>query len=113
MIVRNRAFYMVLDTLMVIFSYIVTSLLREGALPGITPSELWYRCVLVICVYFLVTLFYQVKKESPITISQKRYLNDLIKYHRIEVDVEIDSLTKSEASRMIDQMILVHGRIER
>ena len=39
MIVRNRAFYMVLDTLMVIFSYIVTSLLREGALPGITPSE--------------------------------------------------------------------------
>ena len=62
MIVRNRAFYMVLDTLMVIFSYIVTSLLREGALPGITPSELWYRCVLVICVYFLVALFYQVKK---------------------------------------------------
>lgn len=50
MIVRNRAFYMVLDTLMVIFSYIVTSLLREGALPGITPSELWYRCVLVICI---------------------------------------------------------------
>lgn len=30
MIVRNRAFYMVLDTLMVIFSYIVTSLLREA-----------------------------------------------------------------------------------
>ena len=54
MIVRNRAFYMVLDTLMVIFSYIVTSLLREGALPGITPSELWYRCVLVICIYFLI-----------------------------------------------------------
>ena len=58
-------------------------------------------------------LVYRVKRQSPITPAQKRYLNDLIKYHRIEVDVEIDSLTKSEASRMIDQMILVHGRIER
>lgn len=58
-------------------------------------------------------LVYRVKRQSPITPAQKRYLNDLIKYHRIEVDVGIDSLTKSEASRMIDQMILVHGRIER
>ena len=113
MIVRNRAFYMVLDTLMVIFSYIVTSLLREGALPGITPSELWYRCVLVICVYFLVALFYQVKKESPITISQKRYLNDLIKYHRIETDAVPEKLTKSEASRMIDNIISRYGKIKR
>lgn len=62
MIVGNRAFYMVLDTLTVVFSYIVTSLLREGSLLGITPSELWYRCILVICIYFLVALFYQEKK---------------------------------------------------
>lgn len=58
-------------------------------------------------------LYYQVKKDSPITKSQKVYLNDLIKYHRIELDVSIEDLTKSEASRMIDSVILNYGRIKR
>jgi len=58
-------------------------------------------------------LIYEVKKESPITISQKRYLNDLLKYHRIELDAAIESLTKNEASRMIDNIISQHGRIKR
>lgn len=54
-----------------------------------------------------------VKKQGPITFSQKVYLNDLLRYHRIETDVKIDSLTKSEASRMIDKIILNYGRIMR
>ena len=58
-------------------------------------------------------LFYQVKKENPITISQKRYLNDLIKYHRIETDAVPEKLTKSEASRMIDNIISRYGKIKR
>lgn len=58
-------------------------------------------------------LCYQVKKDSPITKSQKVYLNDLIKYHRIELDVPVEALTKSEASRMIDSVILNYGRIKR
>lgn len=58
-------------------------------------------------------LVYQVKKDSPITISQKRYLNDLIKYHRIELDAAIETMTKSEASRMIDTIISQHGKIKR
>lgn len=58
-------------------------------------------------------LVYQAKKESPITKSQKLYLLDLVKYHRIELDVSIDSLTKSQASRMIDHIILQYGRIRR
>ena len=32
-------------------------------------------------------------------------------YHRIESDIEIDSLTKSEASRMIDKIYAKYGRI--
>jgi DNA polymerase III subunit epsilon len=56
-------------------------------------------------------LNYQVKKESNITPRQKIYLNDLIKYHKINVTVQIDSLSKNEASRMIDGIILHHGRI--
>lgn len=58
-------------------------------------------------------LIYTVKKQGPITFSQKVYLNDLLRYHRIETDVTIESLTKSEASRMIDKIILNHGRIKR
>lgn len=58
-------------------------------------------------------LVYAVKKQSPITKSQKGYLNDLLKYHKIEADIEIDSLTKSEASRMIDGIILQYGKIMR
>lgn len=59
------------------------------------------------------TLVYKVKKQSPITDSQKAYLNDLVKYHRIKLDVVIDSLTKSEASRKIDTIISEYGRIQR
>ena len=59
------------------------------------------------------TLIYKVKKQSPITESQKAYLNDLVKYHRIELDVVIDSMTKSEASRKIDTIISEYGRIQR
>lgn len=54
-----------------------------------------------------------VKKQGPLTQSQKVYLNDLVKYHRIELDVKIDSLTKNEASRLIDRIISEHGRITR
>lgn len=58
-------------------------------------------------------LLYKPKKQGPITKFQKAYLIDLLKYHTIECNVEIDSLTKNEASRMIDQIILAHGRIKR
>lgn len=58
-------------------------------------------------------LMYKPKKQSPITVSQKAYLNDLMKYHRIDMDIEIGSLTKSEASRKIDQIISEYGRIMR
>ena len=47
------------------------------------------------------------------TPAQKGYLNDLIKYHKIALDVSIDTLTKNEASRLIDKIISIHGRIVR
>ena len=58
-------------------------------------------------------LLYKAKKQGPITNSQKAYLNDLVKYHKISLDVEIDSLTKNEASRKIDNIISEYGRIMR
>lgn len=58
-------------------------------------------------------LEYKVKKQGPITAAQKGYLNDLIKYHRIVLEAPIDTLTKNEASRLIDKIISTHGRIVR
>lgn len=58
-------------------------------------------------------LLFKVKKESPITNSQKVYLRDLLKYHRIDSNVKIEQLTKNEASRMIDGIILQYGKIMR
>ena len=38
-------------------------------------------------------------------------MNDLIKYHKIAIDYAVDQLTKNEASRKIDQILLTYGRI--
>lgn len=56
-------------------------------------------------------LHYEVKRESPITPRQKIYLIDLAKYHKISLTVQVESLTKNEASRMIDGIILQYGKI--
>lgn len=61
--------------------------------------------------FALQKLFYAVKKQSPITNRQKGYLKDLLKYHKIKTDICIEDMTKSEASRMIDRILLEHGRI--
>ncbi len=58
-------------------------------------------------------LICKVKKQGPITAAQKGYLNDLIKYHKISLSVRIETLTKNEASRIIDKIISEHGRILR
>jgi DNA polymerase-3 subunit alpha (Gram-positive type) len=56
-------------------------------------------------------LWFKVKKIQSITNKQKNYLIDLIKYHKIENIKSIDLLTRNEASRMIDKIILENGRI--
>lgn len=58
-------------------------------------------------------LVYQVKKESPATPRQKRYLKDLLKYHKIDLDKDVETLTKNEASRYVDQIIFQYGRIDK
>ncbi len=55
-------------------------------------------------------LIYKAKREQPATKRQKEYLQDLVKCHRIDVTVQIDAMTRSEASRMIDRIISQYGR---
>lgn len=60
-----------------------------------------------------VPLQFKIRKEGPITNSQKAYLRDLIKYHKIKSNVKIEALTRNEASRMIDGFILQYGKMKR
>ena len=55
----------------------------------------------------------KMKREVPATEAQKKYLADLIRYHEVDLEPEWGALTKSRASRMIDQIILAHGRMEK
>ena len=57
----------------------------------------------------LYPLAFKIKKLQKITNWQKNYLNDLVKYHKIVFSGSIEDLTKSEASRLIDKIILTHG----
>ena len=54
---------------------------------------------------------YKVKKMQAITDKQRKYLLDLIRYHNLTVDFDVDSLSKNEASRKIDKILSEKGRI--
>lgn len=56
-------------------------------------------------------LQFRPKKRTSATEKQKRYLNDLIKYHKIKLNIDFGNLTKSDASKQIDQIILKYGRM--
>lgn len=56
-------------------------------------------------------LIYSVKKLQPITERQKKYLTDLMKWHHIVPDFDINTLTKNEASKKIDKILSEKGRI--
>lgn len=58
-------------------------------------------------------LLYRIKKEKSMTKHQKKYLIDLLKYHRIKLGIEIDSLTRNEASRITDEILSEYGKARR
>lgn len=62
-------------------------------------------------VFLPMQLNYKIKKVSQMTGKQKNYLLELIKYHNIEYMQSLDGLSQSEASKIIDQIILTKGRI--
>lgn len=57
-------------------------------------------------------LHYKVKKQQPASEKQKRHLKELAEYHKIKLDRELESLTRSEASRITDKIISAYGRIQ-
>lgn len=55
-------------------------------------------------------LIYKVKREQPIQHRQKERLYKLIQMHNIEIDYDINMLTRNEASRYTDQILAKFGR---
>lgn len=56
------------------------------------------------------SLTYTPKKQEPMTWKQKRYLCDLLHQHGMEYKPEMDCLSKSDASRLIDKIIFSKGK---
>ena len=65
-------------------------------------------------------LIYKVKKESPVTTAQKERLYHLFKKHKLAIEadqelrvclsIELDKMTKNEASRYTDRILSKYGR---
>lgn len=58
-----------------------------------------------------VPMYYRAKKTEPMTQKQRSYLSAILKYHQLEQQYSMENLTKSEASRLIDKLLLAHGRV--
>lgn len=61
--------------------------------------------------FALKPLIYKIKREQPASKKQKEDLRYLLKYHKIEIPVQIDYLSRNEISRITDKIISQYGRI--
>ncbi len=55
-------------------------------------------------------LFYKPKKTEPVTKRQVSYLQGIIAMHGLDLTPDYTTLTKSEASRLIDTLLAKYGR---
>lgn len=56
-------------------------------------------------------LSYEQKKTEPVTPKQVRYLKAIIDTYHLTIAPDYATLTKSEASRLIDKLLSTYGRI--
>ena len=57
-------------------------------------------------------LCYKAKKQTPATVQQLRYLNRLSMYHHIEIPELKQELSRSEASKLTDRLLMQYGKIK-
>lgn len=58
-------------------------------------------------------LIYKAKRQTPASARQKKHLKELAEYHKIDLDLEWESLTRNEASRQVDRIIHKYGRMQK
>lgn len=57
-------------------------------------------------------LNYKAKRQTAATKNQLQRLKELIDYHKISIDVDVEHLSRSEASRLTDKILSTHGKIQ-
>ncbi len=62
-------------------------------------------------IFLPIPLFYKAKRQTPATARQKKHLKELAEYHKIDLNLSWDTLTRNEASRQVDRIIHRYGRI--
>lgn len=55
-------------------------------------------------------LHFQVKRDTPATKQQKERLYRLAEQHKITLEVDVEKLTRSDASRLADKILAKYGR---
>ena len=55
-------------------------------------------------------LHFQVKRDTPATKPQKERLYRLAEQHKITLEVDVEKLTRSDASRLADKILAKYGR---
>lgn len=55
-------------------------------------------------------LHFQVKRDTPATKPQKERLYRLLDQHKITLEADVEKLTRSEASRFTDKILVKYGR---
>lgn len=55
-------------------------------------------------------LHYKAKRDTPASKAQKERLYRLIDRHKLVVDLDVEKLTRSEASRFADKILAAYGR---
>lgn len=58
-------------------------------------------------------LIYKAKRQTPATARQKKHLKELADYHKINLNLEWETLTRNEASRQVDRIISQYGRMQK
>ncbi|MCI8326406.1 MAG: 3'-5' exonuclease [Lachnospiraceae bacterium] len=58
-------------------------------------------------------LIYRAKRQTPATQRQKKHLKELAEYHKIELDLAWDTLTRNEASRQANKIISKYGKMSK
>lgn len=56
-------------------------------------------------------LQYRPKRQTSATPAQKKRLKELADYHKIDLPVDLETITRSEASRTADKIMAKYGRI--
>lgn len=56
-------------------------------------------------------LRYKPKRQTSATPAQKKRLKELADYHKIDLTVDLETITRSEASRTADKIMAKYGRI--